>query len=110
MMALEDAGTLALLLKGLCMERGRFSMRKFDTAMAVYEELRIDRVRDVLGASKALGATQQNRAESALYNWAREWGIWMQVKFYGTLPIMFKGASFDYARAVSDRLKVKSML
>jgi hypothetical protein len=67
MMALEDAGTIALLLKGLCMDRGgRFSMRQFDAAMAIYEEMRVGRVGDVLGASKTLGATQQNRAESSL--------------------------------------------
>jgi hypothetical protein len=65
--------------KGL-VEDIRFTLKQFDRAMQKYEELRIPRTRAILGASHSLGAMQQNRADSWLYNIAKEWTIWFQVR------------------------------
>ena len=115
-MAFEDAGILGKLLKHFCLKDGKFSLDNFDLAMQKYEEIRIPRTRQILGASKTLGATQQNRAESWIYNYIREWIIWIRVKIYGTLPIMFpglllcdiifiEGATYEYDKAVEQLVK-----
>ena len=106
MMAIEDAGIMSLLIKHLCMDtQGTFSLDKFDKAIESYESMRITRTRDVLGASKGLGQMQQNRAEDGWYNLKKEWSIWWQVKRHGTLPVMFKGARYNYADAVRQHLQ-----
>jgi len=106
MMAIEDAGTIAFLLKKLCVDSnsGNFSMTNFRKAMTAYERLRIPRTGNVLGKSKVLGKTQQDRANGSWYNYFREWSIWIQVKLYGTLPIMKPGAMYSYRDDVTKCL------
>jgi 2-polyprenyl-6-methoxyphenol hydroxylase-like FAD-dependent oxidoreductase len=112
MMATEDAGTLALVLKEYCplvsstattTTTGGTSMldlSNFSKAMDTYEQLRVGRVTGVLGASVELGKTQQKRADSKLYNLWRELSIKTQVWLHGTLPVMRLGAAFDYRAKV----------
>jgi hypothetical protein len=57
-----------------------------------------------LGSSKALGETQQKRADSWIYNLTREWTIKWQVLIYGTLPIMLPGATYDYKDGVQQAI------
>ena len=116
MMAMEDAGTLSLLLGHFCPIRKDASddpptatktiidMSKFQNAMEVYEKLRVPRTKAVLGSSVQLGKTQQKRAESKLYNAWREISIRAQVWAYGTLPVMRPGAAFDYRAKVEEAL------
>lgn len=103
MMAMEDVGVLARLLKHHC----RVGAAAFDpsdaslsAAAASYQALRIPRVRTILGSSHTLGKTQQLRADSWWYNLKREWTIRLQVALYGTLPIMKPGAGYDFASEV----------
>lgn len=101
MMALEDAGILALLLKKHCVTtEGTFRMDEISNVFALYEKIRIPRTTTILSASKSLGAMQQKRADSPFYNWRYEWSIWLKVKRYGTLPVMFEGSGYDYNTAV----------
>ena len=116
MMATEDAGTLALVLKEYCpvvsstattTTTGGTSMldlSNFSKAMDTYEQLRVGRVTGVLGASVELGKTQQKRADSKLYNLWRELSIKTQVWLHGTLPVMRLGAAFDYRAKVQEAL------
>jgi len=114
-MAMEDAGTLALLLKHFCpliptdnqsdespIQIPDFS--NFEKAMEVYESLRVTRTKTILGSSVQLGKTQQRRADSKLYNAWRELSIKAQVWAYGTLPVMRPGAAFDYKAKVEEVL------
>jgi 2-polyprenyl-6-methoxyphenol hydroxylase-like FAD-dependent oxidoreductase len=104
MMAIEDAGTCALLMKHYCVndDDGSFSHDGFVKAMEVYQQLRIPRTGQVLGSSKTLGETQQKRADSWMYNLMREWSIKWQVLIHGTLPIMLPGATYDYKDGVQQ--------
>jgi len=116
MMATEDAGTLALVLKEYCplvsttttdtTTTYRLDLSGFNKAMDTYEQLRVDRVMKVLGSSVELGKTQQKRADSALYNLWRELSIKTQVWLHGTLPVMRLGAAFDYRAKVTEALAV----
>lgn len=108
-MAMEDAGTLSLLLAHFCPINGdsesTIDLSKFQNAMAVYEQLRVPRTKAVLGSSVQLGKTQQKRADSKLYNAWREVSIKAQVWAYGTLPVMKPGAAFDYRAKVAEALE-----
>jgi len=98
-MAMEDAGTLSLVLAKYCpLDSGALDLSSFGTAMEAYESLRVDRCRTILGASVELGRTQQRRADSPLYNAWRELTIKAQVWAHGTLPVMRPGAAFDYEK------------
>ena len=114
MMAIEDAGTLAVLLKELCCMGGegrkKFSSVNVGTALHLYQEMRIPRTRSVLGKSKVLGKTQQDRADSWMYNLWREMSIKLQVALNGSLPIMLEGVMYDYrAEAKMLLLRKKSL-
>jgi salicylate hydroxylase len=109
-MAMEDAGTLSLLLGHFCPMDGDgdatiIDLSKFQDAMDVYEKLRVPRTKAVLGSSVQLGKTQQKRADSMLYNAWREFSIKAQVWAYGTLPVMRPGAAFNYHAKVEEALK-----
>lgn len=119
MMAMEDAGTLSMLLGHYCpiakhnhdggaMATADFT--QFTKAMAAYEQLRVSRTKAILGSSVQLGKTQQKRAESMLYNAWREMSIKAQVWAYGTLPVMRPGAAFDYRKVVEEALAAEKEL
>ena len=114
MMAMEDAGTLSMLLGRFCpkvnnttaatISTARLDLSQFSRAMSIYELLRVQRTKTILGSSVALGKTQQKRADSKLYNAYREMSIKAQVWAYGTLPVMRPGARFDYRAEVEKAL------
>ena len=105
MMACEDAGVLAMLIKEYCLKDGLVSLASVDKVGEAYEILRIPRTTDILGKSHVLGSTQQNRSESKLYNIKREWSIKFKVMLHGTLPIMFPGAKYNYTVGVEQITK-----
>ena len=105
-MAMEDAGTLSLVLARYCpLLSGALDLGSFGTAMEAYESLRVERCRTILGASVELGRTQQRRADSPLYNAWRELTIKAQVWAHGTLPVMRPGAAFDYEKEAMGFLR-----
>uniref|UniRef100_A0A7S1ZA59 FAD-binding domain-containing protein n=1 Tax=Trieres chinensis TaxID=1514140 RepID=A0A7S1ZA59_TRICV len=98
MMAIEDAGALSLILQKLCHDptTGKFDFNRLPAALKLYQDVRIPRTASVLGKSKVLGRSQQDRADSWVYNLWREWSIKVQVGLNGTLPIMLPGVEYDY--------------
>jgi hypothetical protein len=53
---MEDAGTLALLLKRLCInEQGDLDLTHFGRAVKIYEAIRIPRVKEILENSHFMG-------------------------------------------------------
>ena len=107
MMAMEDAGTLSILLAEFCPVNDASAgpdYTRFNEAMEIYESLRVNRTKTILGSSVQLGKTQQKRAESKLYNAYREWSIKAQVWAFGTLPVMRPGAAFHYVDKVEEAL------
>jgi hypothetical protein len=100
-MGIEDAGTLVLLMKMLCMEADgkTLNLSRFPKATALYEELRIPRSSTVLDCSKSLGQRQILRAQKECNEMA-ELMIRGEVMVNDTLSEMLPGATFDYAAEV----------
>ncbi|KAJ3250711.1 hypothetical protein HK103_003265 [Boothiomyces macroporosus] len=111
MMAIEDAGILSHLIKKFCKPTvdAPFDFSKLKQVATLYEELRIPRTTMMLASSKALGEMQLARStKTNIFEvWMKEMGIWLDVKRYGTLPIMFQGAGYDYDVEVEKKIKSK---
>lgn len=70
---MEDAGTLALLMKKFCVdEQGQLLLGNFEYAMNVYERIRIPRVAKVLDNAHFFGSMQLKRAHNSAYNIIKE--------------------------------------
>jgi len=70
---IEDAGTLALLLKKFCLDdQGNLDLQNLDYAVTVYESIRIPRVREILDNCHSWGNMQLKRAQNAAYNIVKE--------------------------------------
>ena len=107
---LEDAGTLALLLKEFCMENGTFDIQgpdsneRLQTVMTLYEQIRIPRVQQILQNSQDFGKMQQLRADSPKYNVIQSEKMQRQVFFHETLPVLLPGAQHDYRQDVEQTI------
>lgn len=105
---LEDAGTMALLLKKYCLvesdsELGcspTISLTHLDEAFGLYDKIRVPRTRVILEQGKAWGAMQQKRAENPKYNIVKEQKIQRDVFFHETSPAIFVGVHHDYKEDV----------
>ncbi|KAJ3132470.1 hypothetical protein HK100_005271 [Physocladia obscura] len=111
MQAIEDAGVLSLLLKTLCPltttvdgKNSFLDLSNLDKVLHLYEQLRVERCTSVLASSHKLGEMNQRRAESWFYNIQYEWDIWWQVLLNGNLPVMLKGACYNYNDEVAAAL------
>ena len=103
-MGVEDAGTLALLLKNLCVDEvGNFEFKYFADAMEIYERLRIPRTSAVLDCSKQLGALEDSRISSQDAEMC-ELFIQGEVMMNETSPVMFPGASYNYQKDVTEAI------
>jgi 2-polyprenyl-6-methoxyphenol hydroxylase-like FAD-dependent oxidoreductase len=111
-MGVEDAGTLALLLKELCLddlalllkelcldEEGNLDLTNFGQATRIYEKLRIPRTSKVLDSSKHLGSLQDRRSHTTSQA-IEEDMLKGEVMMNDTLPIMFTGATYNYSEEV----------
>lgn len=107
---LEDAGTLALLLKEFCVVRDgqndRFSLDKLDDALKIYNELRVPRTNDIVERGKQAGQQQQKRAENRKYNRVREELIQRDIFYNEHSKLWFAGARHDYKEAVELSLNL----
>ncbi|GAX27826.1 hypothetical protein FisN_13Hh067 [Fistulifera solaris] len=103
---LEDAGTLALLLRALCCStRGKLDVQNLSQALKLYEQIRIPRANELLDLSQLTGDQRRKRSQSARYAEVREEIIQRQVFFHETSPNMLPGATHDYRKAVEKVLK-----
>ncbi|KAL3924711.1 MAG: hypothetical protein SGILL_000883 [Bacillariaceae sp.] len=102
---LEDAGTLALLLKQFCVtDNSEFSLDHVQHALQIYNELRVPRTHDVVERGKLAGQQQQKRAENAKYNRVREEKIKREVFYNENSSHLFPGVRHDYKQAVDAAL------
>ncbi|KAI8901718.1 hypothetical protein BC833DRAFT_562240 [Globomyces pollinis-pini] len=112
MMAIEDVGILSLLLQELCKPTAQSTFQKsnLNKVARLYERLHIPRTTEILEASTRLGQMQLQRATSKNVNeiLEKELEIKELVAKYGTLPIMFKGARYDYRQEVQRVLRDNS--
>ena len=70
---MEDAGTLALVLKQYCLDdQGKLDLSNFEHAMKVYEGIRIPRAAKILDNSHFMGNMQLKRAQNSAYNIIKE--------------------------------------
>lgn len=104
-MGIEDAGTMAWLLKKICVDyKGNFSFENYSKAVEIYERVRIPRTVHILDCSKELGRMQEQR-EDEIARDELEMMIKGELLLNGTLPIMFQGATHHYKHAVKRDLK-----
>lgn len=117
-MGLEDAGTLALLLKKFCVKptaqlepslagtsspvnrNFSFDLKDVEKALALYDKLRRPRTAEILGRSQLWGQQQQKRATSPGYNKMKEETIKREIFYHETLPILLPAVRHDYAEDV----------
>ena len=105
---LEDAGSIALLLKHFCLDTdGQFQLNdeRFEKAMQVYQRLRIPHTTKVAEASKEMGHMNQKRAENEKFGAVAEEMIQRQVFYHETLPAMFPGATNNYKDEVERAVR-----
>ncbi|CAB9515317.1 hydroxynicotinate 3-monooxygenase [Seminavis robusta] len=104
-MGIEDAGTMAWLLKKLCVDyKGNFTLKKFDKAVEIYEKIRIPRTSHILDCSKELGKMQELREDLSARE-DLELMIQGELMMNGTLPVMFQGASHHYRMSADKELR-----
>lgn len=100
MMAVEDAGVLSLLLQRLCRPQptAPFDMTQWESALRVYEAVRIPRTTAVYRSSHALGRSQQARMherDDPAAARAQEERLRSEVKQFGTLKDLRAASNFD---------------
>ena len=104
-MGLEDAGTLSLLIKHMCLDiDGQFQATNFRAVTKQFEQMRLARTRQILENSQKWGKIQQQRADDTCRNQAREKIIRREVFFHEALPILFPGATYNYEKAVQEAM------
>jgi salicylate hydroxylase len=108
---LEDAGTIALLVKHFCVtsdngesEDGCAALdwTRWRTVAHLYEKIRIPHADRVCDMAIDFGRMQQRRADSAKYDVVQSEKIQREVFFHETLPCLLPGATHDYRRSVRD--------
>eukprot|EP00977_Amphora_coffeiformis_P022381 scaffold10856_cov229-Amphora_coffeaeformis.AAC.32 len=109
-MGLEDAGTLSLLMKHLCIDiDGKFQTPNFGAVTKIFQHMRIPRTRMILDKSKFWGKVQQQRAENDVRSHARETLIKRDIFFNEGMSILFPGATYDFSEAVEQELAKKAV-
>lgn len=104
-MGLEDAGTMAWLLKKIVVNyKGELKFEHWDRVIAIYEKLRIPRTSHILDCSKELGRMEEMRENERAAE-ELEAMIQGELLMNGTLPIMFQGASHHYRDEVEKEIK-----
>mmetsp|Transcript_10544 Transcript_10544/g.20168 ORF Transcript_10544/g.20168 Transcript_10544/m.20168 type:complete len:624 (-) Transcript_10544:90-1961(-) len=94
---MEDAGVAVSLLKIYCLNNeGHFDPTNFEKAMTMYQEIRMQRSSQILQFSKSLGKRQSSLPKTNL----TENVLKGEVLMYGTLPVMWPGATHDYKNDV----------
>jgi hypothetical protein len=81
-----------------------------DSALKLYNQLRVPRSTDILERGKTWGKMQQKRADNTKYNVVKEEKIKRDVFFHETTPVLFNGAKYDYKDEVEQALKEEPLL
>jgi 2-polyprenyl-6-methoxyphenol hydroxylase-like FAD-dependent oxidoreductase len=108
---LEDAGTLSLVLKKICLDlSGNLSMLHIDEALKIYSEIRVPRTNEILNNSQGWGDVQQMRAKSDRFNEVKEEMIRRDVFFHESIHQILPGVTYDYEEEVANILQNKPLL
>lgn len=107
---LEDAGTIAMLLKHICLVKSKgdkplIAVENMQTALKLYDKIRVPRTQEILEQGKSWGSFQQKRAENEKYNKAKEKMIQREVFFHETMPVLLAGVKHDYKEEVMKELE-----
>ena len=103
---LEDAGTIAVLLKELCLGVDHnLILENVPGAMRIYEEVRIPRTSEILDRALELGRMQQKRAECRKYDIVQGEKIQRSVFYHETLPALLPGVQHDYKKEILSVLE-----
>jgi 2-polyprenyl-6-methoxyphenol hydroxylase-like FAD-dependent oxidoreductase len=111
---IEDAGTIALLMKKFCRNDpniDNFDWSHWNTVVKLYENIRIPRAAEVSDMSLQFGSMQFRRAMSEKYDIVQGEKIQRQVFFHQTLPCLLPGATGDYRDNVEEACRqVRNLL
>lgn len=117
---LEDAGTLAVLLKHYCCSQssgndfpaGSFSLIHVDEALSQYNQLRLPRTSEILNQSISWGEEQEKRATSDNRQQlrAREENLRRDVFFHETASSLLPAVRHDYMNDIEKALEHGHML
>jgi len=101
---LEDAGTLALLIRNYCSQPNchQLDWTQWSTVVSRYEKVRIPRVTRISDMSLGFGDMQQRRATSLKYDVIQEERIQREVFFHETLPCLIPGATHNYRDHIEE--------
>mmetsp|Transcript_13275 Transcript_13275/g.25144 ORF Transcript_13275/g.25144 Transcript_13275/m.25144 type:complete len:466 (+) Transcript_13275:140-1537(+) len=109
-MGLEDAGTMAALLKEYCCLQGvndgtgTLNWDGLSEALRQFESLRIPRVAEIQKYSHQMGEMQQKQTECRKYARKQAMKLQREVFFYQTSPLMIPGAQYDFQTEVQKAI------
>ena len=113
-MGLEDAGVIITLLEKLCLEEdgnsGAFNLANFGNAMAIYEKMRLPRIREILEISQRWGMQQQKRSACEKYNAVKEELIQRDVFFHETMKDILPGSTYNFQEHIDAVLQKEPVL
>ena len=96
-MGLEDAGTMAVLLKQYCLQTdGTLDWDGLPAAVEKLEALRIPRVAEIQKYSHQMGEMQQKQSECRKYARKNAMKLQREVFFHQTSPLIIPGAQYDF--------------
>ena len=108
---LEDAGTLSLILKDMCMDvHGSLNLHHVDEALATYSSIRVPRTTQILNNSHNWGGVQRMRAENERLGEVKEEMIRRDVFFHESIKQILPGVTYDYEEEVTNILKNRPLL
>lgn len=107
-LGIEDVGTLTLLMKKLCLDSdGKLSREKFGRAMALYQQLRVPRIAEMLKLALDFGHMQQKRSESEAYDVVKQQLLRRDVFFHETMSSLLSGTTYNYKDEVDHVLETE---
>ena len=118
---LEDAGTLAMILRHVCTEttiplsegkeERRIRWHHLDAALNLYSQMRVPRTNEIIHEhSLNMGSSQQRRSQDHRYNQVQEEQIKRDVFFHESHSAIFPGTNYNYKEAVTLNLQQMPLL
>ena len=118
---LEDAGTLAMILRHMCTdstknssegkEERRIRWHHLDAALKLYSQMRVPRTNEIIHEhSLKMGSSQQRRSQDHRYNQVQEEQIKRDVFFHESHSAIFPGTNYNYKEAVTLNLQQMPLL
>jgi hypothetical protein len=95
-------------MKKLCLDSdGKLSREKFGRAMALYQQLRVPRIAEMLKLALDFGHMQQKRSESEAYDVVKQQLLRRDVFFHETMSSLLPGTTYNYKDEVDHVLETE---